>query len=84
MLTFLSPLFILPDRYITSVTVLVLIRVSLYISLKDDFRMLLKMPMTTGRLAVSGKVAYAAQQAWIFNATLFVDANDHRTFGRER
>ena len=28
------------------------------------------MPMTTGRLAVSGKVAYAAQQAWIFNATL--------------
>ena len=36
------------------------------------------MPMTTGRLAVSGKVAYAAQQAWIFNATL----RENILFGR--
>ncbi|KAK3100459.1 hypothetical protein FSP39_020430 [Pinctada imbricata] len=29
-----------------------------------------RMPMSTGRLAVDGTVAYAAQQAWIFNATV--------------
>ncbi|XP_021375724.1 multidrug resistance-associated protein 5-like [Mizuhopecten yessoensis] len=29
-----------------------------------------RMPLLTGRLAVDGSVAYAAQQAWIFNGTL--------------
>jgi len=28
------------------------------------------MPMMFGHLAVSGSVAYAAQQAWVFNGTL--------------
>ncbi|XP_021375726.1 multidrug resistance-associated protein 5-like [Mizuhopecten yessoensis] len=29
-----------------------------------------RMPLLTGRLAVDGSVAYAAQQAWVFNGTL--------------
>ncbi|XP_060068252.1 ATP-binding cassette sub-family C member 5-like [Ylistrum balloti] len=37
-----------------------------------------RMPLITGHLAVGGTVAYAAQQAWIFNATL----RENILFGR--
>ena len=37
------------------------------------------MPKTTGRLAVDGSVAYVAQQAWIFNASL----KENILFGRD-
>lgn len=39
----------------------------------------LQMPMASGHLAVEGSVAYAAQQAWIFNETL----RENILFGKE-